>query len=282
VVFFCLFSLSAAACAQTTRPSSRPGGEIVPPPRRDVPGKRITLPRGELFVPDFFHTEHRANVVVWFLGASWCAQQVFYDAHKNAVLMTVNGSTLKNGFPASRDFLDLLEEIGGALNQADVTDEGVDHVALVSFSGGWSGVYSVLQHSDLARVVDDVVLLDSLYAWNAKAGTIDATAMAPFLNFAQRAADGTGVFVFTQLYPPEEKYRSNGTTVCANHLIEQLGLVREAASGEKNAAGATLLYRAEKCNAHILGYAGMTNQDHFNHFYGAATALKLVSIPGAR
>src|SRR5438045_8513767 len=105
---------SSSAFAQT-KPSTRPGGEIVPPAKRDVPGKRITLPRGELFVPAFFHTNGNADVDVWFLGASWCAEQVFYDAHKNAVLLVVNSATLKAGFPAPCDFLDLLEEVGGAL-----------------------------------------------------------------------------------------------------------------------------------------------------------------------
>jgi hypothetical protein len=43
-----------------------------------------------------------------------------------------------------------------------------------------------------------------------------------------------------------------------------------------------LLYRATKGNAHILGYSGMTNQDHFDHFYDGARAIKLTSIRDAR
>jgi len=258
-----------AACGQT-KPTSRPGGEIVPPPRRDVPGKRVELKSGELFVPDFFRTDGRADVVVWFLGTSWCAEQVFYDAHKNAVLLVVNAATLKRGF----DFLDALEEVAGALDhQADVTDEGIGSVSLISFSGGWSGVRDVLSHPDLARVVDNVVLLDSLYARDEKS-------LAPFVEFAKRACDGETTFVFTQLYPPLEEHRGNTTTVCAMKLIEQLKLVRDDANekvGER-----TLLYRAIKGNAHILGYSGMTNQDHFDHFYNAARAIRMTSVRDAR
>src|SRR5207244_4103393 len=95
-----LLSVAAMACGQT----SRPGGEIVPPLRRDVPGKRITLQQGELFVPEFFHTDSRADVVIWFLGAAWCAEQVFYDARKNAVLLVVNKPTLDHGFANAIDF----------------------------------------------------------------------------------------------------------------------------------------------------------------------------------
>src|SRR5215217_7406442 len=83
----CLLLFAATTFAQS-KPSTRPGGEVVPPVRRDVPGKRIKLVTGELFVPDFFRAgeiDDRADVVVWFLGAPWCAQQVFYDARKDAV-----------------------------------------------------------------------------------------------------------------------------------------------------------------------------------------------------
>ena len=281
-LFFMLsLASSASLFAQTTKPSSRPGGEIVPPAKRDVPGKRITLTRGELFVPDFVHADGKADVVVWFLGATWCAEQVFYDAHKNAVLLVVNNATLKHGFPKSSDFGDLLQEVAGALRQANVSDKGLGQVALVSFSGGWTGVYGVLSHADLSPQISNVVLLDSLYAWNKSTQAIDDTTMSPFLAFARRAAEGNATFVFTQLYPPEEKYRGNTTSVCATYLIDQLKLSRETASG-KNAAGATLLYRAEHGGAHILGYAGMTNQDHFNHLYGAADALKMMSLADAR
>jgi hypothetical protein len=273
--------IALPAAGQTTKPSSRPGGEIVPPPRRDVPGKRIALSRGELFVPDFFHTGGQADVVIWFLGASWCAEQVFYDAHKNAVLLVTNAKTLGQGFPRPDDFNDLLEEVGGALNTADITDGGIGRVALVSFSGGWTGVYGVLAHPNLARAIDNVILLDSLYARDKASGKIDEKAIGPFVDFARRASKGETVFVFTQLYPPEEQYRSNTTSVCASYLIDQLRLDRKPATGT-NAAGAKLLYRAEQGNAHILGYAGMTNQDHFNHFYGAADALKMMSLPSAK
>jgi len=280
-VFIGALSVASILFAQSTKPSSRPGGEIVPPPRRDVPGKRVTLTSGELFVPEFFHADDRADVVVWFLGAPWCVEQVFYDAHKNAAVLVVNSKTLAHGFPRSQDFSDLLHDVAGALKTDGITNKGVGHVALVSFSGGWTGTYSVLQHADLAKQIDNVVLLDSLYAWNKKEGAIDAPTITPFLDFARRAVDQNATFVFTQLYPPQAKYRSNTTTICASYLIDRLGLDRKDAAGA-NAAGAQLLYRAEKGNAHILGYAGMTNQDHFNHLYGAATALKLMSLPDAK
>jgi hypothetical protein len=272
-----LLLILTVGATPATKPSSRPGGEIVTPPRRDVPGKRITLPVGELYVPDFFHTAGQADLVVWFLGAPWCAEQVFYDARKNAVLLCVNAQTLKDGFARPEAFHDLLQTVADALNKADVTDEGLGRVVLTSFSGGWTGVYSVLQHAQLALLVSDVVLCDSLYARDKASGKIDPVAIDPFLRFARRAADGDGVFLFSHLYPPEEQYRGNGTTVCAAFLVDTLGVERKPGGGVSS-RGTPILYRADKGNFHVLGYAGMTNQDHFDHFYSAADLLKRTSL----
>src|SRR5471032_1420424 len=64
----------------------------VPPPREEVPGKHITLPEGNLFVPDFYRLpkNKKADVVLFFLGASWCVEQNFYAAKKNGVIFTAS------------------------------------------------------------------------------------------------------------------------------------------------------------------------------------------------
>src|SRR5687768_1584208 len=103
--------------APATAPTSRPGGAIVPPARRDVPGKRITLTCGELFIPDFVAKDSKkTDLVLWFHGAAWCAEQVFYDAHKDAVLVTVNAKTWKDGLDAKK-FDAMLAEIAKALER---------------------------------------------------------------------------------------------------------------------------------------------------------------------
>src|SRR5206468_311886 len=52
-------------------------GLIVPPPRRDVPGRHSALPLGALYVPDFFRpaTNGATDLVLFFHGAAWCAEQ---------------------------------------------------------------------------------------------------------------------------------------------------------------------------------------------------------------
>jgi hypothetical protein len=279
VIVALLLAPAIAASAQSTRPTSRPGGEIVPPPRRDVPGKRTTLKCGELFVPDFFApAEDGTDVVLWFLGASWCAQQVFYDAHKNAVLMSSNAATLKKGFAADADLQDVLDEI-----EANLGGRKIHRICLASFSGGYTAVRDILRLGKFSELIGDVVLADSLYAPKVAGSKdqLEPAAMEPFLNYARRAADGQGVFLFSHLFPPEEQYRGNTTTLAASYLIDHLGVPRQSASGT-NSRGARLLYRADRKQFHVLGYAGMTNQDHFEHFYSAADLLRQTSLKDAR
>ena len=275
-VVLVLLVSSSIASAQTTRPSSRPGGEIIPPPRRDVPGQRIKLAAGELFVPDFFHADDKADVVVHFLGAAWCAEQTFYDARKNAALLVASAKTLSDGFATSAPFEAVLADVSKSIGRP------IGKVCLSSFSGGYTAVRDLLRHASVVQGVSDVVLLDSLYAprIGENKDRLDPAAMQPFVDFARRAAEGKVNFFFTQLYPPLEQHRGNTTTLAANYLIDALKLERKAASG-RNSRGARLLYRADRGGCHILGHAGMTNQDHFDHFYAAAEVFRLTSLRNA-
>jgi hypothetical protein len=280
-----LHALTILVALATTAPSSRPGGEITPPPRRDVAGTRATLPVGELFVPDFAGAEGKLDLVIWFHGAAWCAEQVFYDAHKNAAILVVNAATWKAGF-ADADaaaFDTLIAVVEKSLHRP------VGRICLTSFSGGYTAVRDLLRHAAVIERISDVVLLDSLYAPRIgdKQDRLDPAAMEPFVAFARRAAPAAAAdhadkqFFFTQLYPPLEEHRGNTTTLAASYLIDAVGAERKVASGKNSRGTQTLLYRADKHNFHVLGYAGMSNQDHFEHFYSAADVLKLTSLAPA-
>jgi hypothetical protein len=284
VVSLFVLLFACAASAQTTRPTSRPGGEVVPPPRRDVPGTRVKIASGELYAPSFFNQgeQDKIPLVLWFLGAAWCAEQNFYDARKNAVLFVANAKTLGDGFADEAKFDALLTEISAGLKGANITTRPIGPIVLVSFSGGYTAVRDLLRHEKIAARITDVVLLDSLYA--PKIGEnkdhLDPDAMAPFVAYARRAAAGETTFLFSHLYPPQEQYRGNTTTLAASFLIDALSLEHKDANA-RNSRGAVLLYRADKGNCHILGFAGMTNQDHFEHFYGSADMLRQTSLTNA-
>ena len=137
----------------------------------------------------------------------------------------------------------------------------------------------MLTFDKVVSEVSDVVLCDSLYARHVPGSgpDIDEDDMAPFLSFARRAAAGEKNFFFSQLYPPEEKYRDNTTTLTASYLIEHVG-AKKVPCTQKTCLDTPILYRADMNGFHIYGYAGMTNQDHFNHLYGMHDLLRQTSL----
>ncbi|MDB6122984.1 MAG: hypothetical protein JWQ71_1977 [Pedosphaera sp.] len=274
LLMVCTWAFPASAPAATTNKNS-----IIAPPRRDVPGRHADLKPGTLYVPSFFKadTNGSADIVIFFHGAAWCAEQNFYDARKNAVLITINNTNLAALFKSSSSLSNLLEETVKALKPEGVGS--IRHICIASFSGGYVAVREILQQPEYLDRISDVVLADSLYAPRVagKTNELDPAAMAPFLNYARHASEGKGRFFFSQLFPPEERYRENTTTLAAYYLTDHLHVKRLPATG-KSSSGDELLYRADKGNFHVLGYAGMTNQDHFNHFYGISDLLRETSL----
>jgi hypothetical protein len=273
-----------SSLAQTTTTTSRPGGSITPPPKRDVPGKRIILASGQLYIPDFFlaSMDRPTQLLIWSLSTPWCAEQNFYDARKNAVLLTLNSAAIKKGFADASTFAALLDETNAALAKEFPTSKPIGQICLGSFSAGYTVVRDILRHDRYRWLITDVVLCDSLYAPVSKtpAHEVDPEAMAPFLDFARLASKGTATFLYSHLYPPKEEHRGNTTTLTASYLIAQLHAPRTPGAGA-NSAGAKLLYRSDLKNFHILGYSGMTNQDHFNHLYASADLIRQTSLTDA-
>jgi|GEM_PF-469149 len=257
----------------------------IAPPRRNVPGKRFSLGTArQLFVPDFFKPEvtTQTRVVVFFLGAPWCSEQNFYDARKNGVLVSINEAKGAAFSEWGKLFPALLKQVQKTLADEDITSKPLGGVCISSFSGGYTAVREILSKPEYEPLISDVVLADSLYPPRLpdNKNAINPTAMEPFVRYARRAMKGECSFWFSHLYPPEEPYRDNTTTLAAGYLIDTLGLERHPASGT-NSRGAQLLYRVDSGNLHILGYAGMTTQDHFEHFYALSDLLRQTSLPDA-
>src|SRR5438046_1280621 len=105
--------------AVATAPTSRPGGPITPPARREVPGEHVKLKCGQLYLPDFFRPDdkHATQLVIWTYGAAWCAEQNSYDARKNAAHLTLSPDTFKRGFANADSFISLADECSKAIQQ---------------------------------------------------------------------------------------------------------------------------------------------------------------------
>lgn len=277
-------SMTSGPVSAASRHTPR-GGEVKSPARRNVPGTRFPASIGDAFVPEFYDSSlsSSTDVVLFFHGARWFAEQAFHDAHKNAVLISVSLKEYERVFRDSDAVTQILNATRDGLAREGTTSAAIGRICLVSFSGGYSAVREVLKQERFTHQITDVVLADSLYAPRVKGKDteLDPVAMAPFVTYARRAAAGECTLWFSHLYPPEARYRGNTTTLAADYLIEAVKAKRQAAEGT-NCAGARLLTRADLGGFHVLGYAGMTNQDHFNHLYGVSDLLRLTSLTPAK
>lgn len=256
---------------------------IVPPERRNVPGYRSTQSLGELFIPDHFRApaNGKVDVVIFFHGAAWVAEQCFYSANLNAVLYSISLKNYPETFQKKESLQAVLGEITTALEKNRFSAAvRINRICLASFSGGYLAIREILKDEASYARVTDLLLADSLYAAYEDPQTrakLREDQLAVFLRFAVDASKGKKRMWFTHLYPPEEKYRDNTTTRTASYLIDQLKGER-VDQNQTNPLGMVLLYSCDVGDFHVRGYSGMTHQDHFNHFYNLTEYLARISF----
>src|SRR4051812_16619809 len=151
---FAFISICSVAAAPSTSPTTQPpGGRVVAPEKRDVPGQKFAIAEGEVYVPDFFTPGEKTDVVVWFLGEPWVVEQEFYDAHKNAVLLVANAQTRQNNFAGPHQFQNLLGNVAIALKKKEICDAPIGKVCLASFSGGYTALRQLLTFEETVAQV---------------------------------------------------------------------------------------------------------------------------------
>ena len=259
----------------------------VPPPRVDVPGKRIAITSATIFVPDYYANTQTTStdIVVFIHGAAWVAEQEFYRARKNAILITaaIPAGQYREYFGSSHGLQRLAEDTTRALARESITSLPLGRLCVASFSGGYAAVQAILATTGSRELVTDVVLADSLYP--PRIGPEEALSeadLAPVLDFAKSAANSPAAnghtFTLSQLFPPEEKHRSNTTTRAALWLIDKTGAVRKDDGVSTTSRGQLILYKAMKGGLLVWGVSGMTTQDHFEHFYGVGDLLEHTNL----
>jgi hypothetical protein len=288
ILLCCLLSLPLGGlyAQSTTARVINPKNQIIAPARRDVPGQRFSLSTGHVYVPEFFKPSSNGqyDLVVFCHGAAWCSEQNFYDARKNAVLLSVSLTDYQTAFSDTTLLNRLINETQYTLQTVQIIAKPkLRKLVLASFSGGYSAIREILKSKDYFNKTTDLILGDSLYCpfTDTTRTVLDEQQMKPFLDYAIAAAKGKKNLWFTQLYPPEEIYRTNTTTITAQYLIEHTQTAKIPCS-EKNALGMEKLYKADNHGLHIYGYAGMYNQDHFNHLYNMAEYYKKTSLANVK
>lgn len=245
--------------------------------RRSVPGTRVRLPTGELFVPAGVRPhEGRIDLIVHLHGAAWVVQQALVESKVKAVLVSVAYKGLSSAY--DRPFRDA-KLFGAILSDARsklARQKGFEkvrwkRVVLSSFSAGYGGVRRILSHAPYVKLIDAVILADSLHAGYGAARRPREQQMIAFRGWAALAASKRKLLWLTHSAVKPPDYAS--TTETADDLIRAVGAKRRAASST-NEWGMRLATVVDQGGFHVRGYAGVTGKDHMRHLWFLATPFR--------
>ena len=219
-----------------------------------------------------------ADLVVHFHGAEWLPMQSAEATGLPLVVASVQlgagSSRYANPFADETLFPRLLERIRPAV-------PNIRRTWLTAFSAGYGAVRAILRQTPEA--IDGVLLLDGLHASYipdarplAEGGAVDVASLEPFVHYARRAVRGGARLVVThsEIFPGTFA----STTETADHLLESLGLRREAVL-RWGPLGMQQLSEAGTGGFRLLGFAGNTAPDHIDHFHAWQQFFELLYGP---
>ncbi|HXG56331.1 MAG TPA: hypothetical protein VNJ03_13215 [Vicinamibacterales bacterium] len=286
-----LWLLLFAQSAQSPSPmsdSTRPHPRIA---RYEVPGQRIQLTIGTLYVSPDFRPEKRHPLVVHFHGAPWLLEHHVRRHAPQAGLITVQLGAGSRGYAdafAEPDRLArLVEEASARAGELVKRPVTWDSIALTSFSAGYGAVRSILQHPAQYDRIDAVALADSLHASYTGDATrsrgtdlpVDILLLHPFMRFAVDAAAGRKRMLITHSEVFPGTYPS--TTETADVLLRHVN-VRRRAVLRQGPVGMQQLSEAMQGQLRVSGFAGNSAPDHMDHLYAIGETLLAPMMRGRR
>jgi hypothetical protein len=257
--------------------STRPHPRIE---RYEVPGRRAALTIGTLYISPAFDGNVPHPLVVHLHGAPWLVEHHIRERAPQTVLVTVQlggGSRVySEAFLEPQRFTTLLNEAATRVAELAGRQIEFESIALTSFSAGYGGVRSLLQHSEHYARVSAVVLADSLHASYLGEATptrssdlpVDETTLDPFIRFATDAASGSKRMTVThsEVYPGTYASTTETADVLLKHLkLPRVRILRDGPIGMQQ------LSEARRGNFHVAGYAGNSAPDHMDHLRSVST-----------
>jgi hypothetical protein len=259
--------------------STRPHPRIE---RYEVPGRRVPLPVGTLYLADRFKASQTVDLVVHFHGAPWLVEHHARAVARNSVIVTVQmgaGSRVySDGFADPAVFARLLEESAGRTSELTGHPVSFRSVTLSAFSAGYGAVRSILQHPPHYARIDAVLLADSLHASYAGPVApsratdlpIDESGLEPFVRFARDAVAGRKRFWLTHSEVFPGTFAS--TTETADVLLRHAAVPRRRVL-RNGPIGMQQLSEGRKGQLTVSGFAGNSAPDHLDHLYALGELL---------
>jgi hypothetical protein len=252
---------------------------------------RTLINRGVLFIPETFHsTDGSFDVLVFFHGNADLVVQSAAAAKLEAVVFVVNvglgSGAYETHYGISAMFPHDLVRITETMASRGLVGARLGRLALGAWSAGYGAILRLLEQEPGRSKVSAVLLADALHSNLKDDGlrTVDLERMAPFVRYAQEAADEKKLFVMTHSEINEFNYAT--TTETADALISAVGTYRSRAvdwperplfplARKVMVDDRWLMQRSEahKGNFHVRGYRGFREDDHIAHLAQISSTL---------
>ena len=250
-------------------------------------GREIQLsnPAWKLFIPDSYRQRpgKLADVLIHFHGHPQTVWDNSDLAGLNAILVTVNyrgrSGAYSKPFSDKALFQSLLDQsLAKVRLEGDFPDAlKWDRVCVSSFSAGYGAIREILKNATYRKMIDGVLLADSLYASTAADGTPLDAQMVDFKSFADLAKRGKKTFLLSHSQVLTHTYENTMET--ADELLEHLELTADPVSFA--GLGTLDFYRHAKSGKfHLWGALGDDGEAHMGHLRYMAYFLK--QLPLAR
>ena len=261
--------------------------------RRELEGTvhEFPLPSGrtvEVWIPDRLPAATPFELVIHFHGAAWLPMQAVAAGARARVAAVVNlgagSGAYHRAFTESTAFDSLLAGVQRIvsghrrLSSSDSSTAQLGDVVLSGFSAGHGAIRAILRAPQHFARVTGVLLLDGMHTSYvpegrvlADSGSLDATNLEAFAQFARAATRGEKRFMIThsEIFPGT--YAS--TTETADWLLQALSLRRTPVLvwGPRGMQQLSHVHRGEFA---LLGFAGNTAPDHIDHLHAMPELLR--------
>jgi hypothetical protein len=242
--------------------------------------RRVTRGGRVVFIPDGCSSVASTyDLLIHFHGAPAAMEPAFEKSGVGGVLAILNLGTgsgkYEDAFQTGGAFGELVQRISEVVREmCPGTAAPVKRIALSGWSAGYGSVWRILDRQSDADRVDAVLLADGLHAGfdpeKKHERVVNWAQMAAFMLYADRAVAGEKLMAITHssIATP---YAS--TTETASFLLQQQNVTKVTANIPGPRPNMTLLYRADRGDFHVQGYAGDDKPAHCDHLHAIGDTL---------
>lgn len=261
LVVVSLTGLLTAGAARAVNPCNTPDpGLGLYQKWRKVGDGRVLIPEAQAVRPD-----GGFDLVVHFHGAEPTRKEVVQAQTRIVhvgVDLGVGSAVYGAAFRPPTAFVDLLQRTRAAVRTSSGIGRAyIRRIGLSAWSAGYGAIREVLQQP-IAKNVDAVLLLDSLYGSYAASGGLKEEQLKPFLDFATDASRGRRFFFHSHSAIETRGYASTGEV--ARYLREKLGLSSRTVRGTTR-LGLEIDRQTDRGGFHQRSYRGRDEAAHCGH-----------------